>query len=378
MAAAGVAAALSRTGPAIAALTVAIAAGAAIALMSSSFRSSVDRWLHTTFRADVYITSPSTGANRREGTLRHEFVERVRRTHGVAGITTYRSAIIDTNDGEVRVTALALYPPHREAFTMIEGEAARVWPAFEAGAVIVSEPFAYRHRLRVGSPLVLPTEHGTHAFTVAGIFRDYATESGRVFMDRDTWDAYWDDRSVSSIGVFAANGADRAALLATLRAIETDDRVVLVQPNQEIRDATLRVFDRTFAITSVLRGLALAVALVGVFAALMALQLERTRELGVLRATGFTPRGLATLLVAQTGLMGLVAGLLSLPLANMLAWAITHVINRRAFGWTIDLRLDASMLGQSVMLALAAALLAGVYPALRMARTRPADALREE
>jgi putative ABC transport system permease protein len=151
-----------------------------------------------------------------------------------------------------------------------------------------------------------------------------------------------------------------------------------VRSNRGLRDATLEVFDRTFVITGVLRTLTLIVAFIGVLSSLMALQLERGRELGVLRATGMTPGQLRVLVSSQTGLMGLAAGLLAAPLSLGLAWMLIHVVNRRSFGWTLDLRADWASLGTAVLVAVTAALLAGVWPAARMARTPPAAALREE
>lgn len=140
----------------------------------------------------------------------------------------------------------------------------------------------------------------------------------------------------------------------------------------------MEVFDRTFEVTRVLRLLAFLVAFVGVLSALMALQLERVRELGVLRANGMTPRQTWGLVTAQTGLMGLVAGLLALPAGLLLAWVMIHVVNRRSFGWTLELDAGGTLLWQSLVLALLGALLAGIYPSWRMSRTSPAEALREE
>ena len=110
----------------------------------------------------------------------------------------------------------------------------------------------------------------------------------------------------------------------------------------------------------------------------MTLQLDRARELAVLRANGLTPRQVWRLVTAQTGLMGLAAGLLSIPTGLLMAVIMTYVVNRRSFGWTVDLQLTPSVPLEALGLALAAALLAGIYPAWRMARTPPALALREE
>jgi putative ABC transport system permease protein len=110
----------------------------------------------------------------------------------------------------------------------------------------------------------------------------------------------------------------------------------------------------------------------------MAMQIERSRELAVLRANGLTPRQLWFLVSGETGLIGLIAGVLAIPLGVLQAMLLIHVINRRSFGWTMQTWIDPWILAQAVALAIVAAVLAGIYPALRMARTSPALALREE
>jgi putative ABC transport system permease protein len=121
-----------------------------------------------------------------------------------------------------------------------------------------------------------------------------------------------------------------------------------------------------------------AVAFIGILSALMALQFERSRELAVLRASGLTPGQLFGLVTLQTGIMGFLAGLLSLPLGKVLAWVLIYVINRRSFGWTLQFQFLPEILLQALLLALAAALAAGLYPSMKMAGTSPALALREE
>ena len=129
---------------------------------------------------------------------------------------------------------------------------------------------------------------------------------------------------------------------------------------------------------AVLRILATAVAVIGVLSALMALQLERAREVGVLRAQGLLPRDVWRLVVTETGILGGIAGAFAVPVGIGLALVLIHVINRRAFGWSIETTIPLDVPIQAVGLAGLAALLAGAYPAWRMARTPPASALREE
>jgi putative ABC transport system permease protein len=110
----------------------------------------------------------------------------------------------------------------------------------------------------------------------------------------------------------------------------------------------------------------------------MALHLERARELGVLRAQGLMPREVWRLMLAESALLGGIAGLLAIPVGIGLAQVLIRVINRRAFGWSIETTVPADVLLQAVGLAVLAALAAGAYPAWRMTRTPPAPALREE
>lgn len=262
------------------------------------------------------------------------------------------------------------------------GDPEEVWRSFFLeDAVIVSEPYAYHRDLAVGDLLELLTDRGPSAFAVAGMYYDYASDRGIVAMHRRTFDRHWDDPAVQSMGLFAAPGTDAEELAERVRRTASEaagGQQVTVAPNRALCRAALEIFDRTFLITAVLRLLAVGVAFIGILSALMALQLERARELGVLRANGLTPVQVWGLVTGQTALMGLASGLLAVPLGVALATLLIEVINRRPFGWTLRMDLDAGVLLQAVLLALAAALLAGLYPAFKMSRSSPALALREE
>lgn len=378
MAATGVSATLSRTAPAVAALSVAVSVGVAVGVMIGSFRGTVVRWLESTLQADVYVSVPGFSSTRSDVPVDPALAERLAATPGVAAVTTNRNVTVSSPLGDVRLVAVAAPRGVVRPFRFKEGEPAEVWRRFERGEVLVSEPFAYRHGLHAGSTVALRTDRGERTFRVAGVYYDYASEQGTVYMDRRAYDAVFDDRAISAIALFAAPGVDPDALVRRLRARADGAQELWIRSNRGLREATLVVFDRTFAITGVLRVLSLAVAFVGVLAALMALQLERSRELGVLRATGLTRGQLWALISGQTGLMGLAAGLLAIPVGAMLAAVMILVVNKRSFGWTLEMSLPPAMLLQGVAVAVVAALLAGLYPALRMARTPPAAALREE
>jgi putative ABC transport system permease protein len=197
-------------------------------------------------------------------------------------------------------------------------------------------------------------------------------------VSRRTYEAHWADRGVSSMGLTLKAGQGVDAVIADVRARAGESQELQIRSNRALRAASLEIFDRTFAITAVLRVLATVVAVIGILSALMALQLERARELGVLRAQGLMPREVWRLVITETGLLGAIAGLLAVPVGVGMALVLIHVINRRAFGWSIETTVSPTVLLQAVGLAVLAALAAGVYPAWRLARTPPAPALRAE
>ena len=374
-----VVATLSRTGVAIAALMVAVSVTVGVGIMVQSFRQTVVRWLESSLHADVYIAPPSLIARRSDATLDPALMQRLTSAPDIARVNTYRGLQVESRLGLTQLVAIDLAERSYGAFTFIAGEPHALWPAFQnEAAVIISEPYAYRHELRLNETLQLRTDRGEHAFRVVGIFTDYGSDQGLVMMSRHTYDQWWQDTKISSLGVYAEPNSDVDRLVESLRRLAGAEHEVLIRSNRTLRAASLEVFDRTFTITTVLHLLTTVVAFVGVLSALMALQLERAHELGVLRATGCTPGQVWRLMTSQTGLMGLIAGLLAVPVGVGLALILVLVINRRSFGWTLQIEIAPEILVQAIGMAVVAALLAGLYPALRMARTSPALALRNE
>jgi putative ABC transport system permease protein len=379
MAARDVVAALSRTSVAIAALMVAVSVTIGVGIMVGSFRQTVIDWLDQSLIADVYVSSPSNTANRVDTILDPALVQEFSRAPGVAARSFFRNAQVNTPIGPVTLVAVQSESKRgRAAVRFRQGGGAATWEAFEQGALLISEPLAYRTGLGVGDTLRLRTDRGEQAFAIAGVYDDYTSDRGIIRIDYAAYQRYWDDPAISSLALYVEPGTDVDELVRQLQTQVDGRQEVVIASNQALRTGTLAIFDRTFAITTVLQILATIVAFIGILSALMALQLERTRELGILRANGLTPHQLWGLVLAQTGLMGIVAGLLAIPVGLIMALILIYVINQRSFGWTLDLSLDPTLFAQALLVAVVSALLAGVYPALRMGRANPALALREE
>ncbi|MCA1786192.1 MAG: ABC transporter permease, partial [Desulfobacteraceae bacterium] len=140
----------------------------------------------------------------------------------------------------------------------------------------------------------------------------------------------------------------------------------------------LAVFDNTFIITSALQVLTAIVALTGILNAVTALLLERTREIGILRACGTLTGQVRQLLLHECFFYGLISGILAIPLGTALSWILIHIINQRSFGWTYDMVLTPGVFLQAIALSSAAALAAGIFPALSAGRTHIPTALHME
>ena len=197
-------------------------------------------------------------------------------------------------------------------------------------------------------------------------------------MDRQIYVDLFGDAQITTMGLFLEPGRDPDDVVSELQQAFSGRQDVVVQSNAAVRGNALDIFDRTFAITAALQLLATVVAFIGVLSALMSLQLERARELGVLRATGMTLQQMWRLTLLETGLMGAAAGLLAMPTGYVLAWILIYVINVRSFGWTLQMDLEPIYFLQAFAVAIVAALLAGVYPSLRLGQLVIAEAIRQE
>lgn len=379
--------AISRTGIAIASLMIAVSVIIGLQSMIGSFRLTVQSWLDTSLTADVYVSPPSNPGNQNEGTLDSAVVDRFARAPGVQDVTRFRrvTAEFAMGQGDWQPAALLAVGSERErpasTFVWSEGDSGALWAAMRGRDVVqVSEPFANRHGITPQNNLLrLRTERGEKTYRVAGVHYDYSSDQGIIVMRRDAYTQDFMDDKLTSFALYLEPQAQRDVreFVARLRTQFAGSNLV-ISPNRDLRDSALVVFDRTFAITGALNLLATVVAFIGVLSALMALQIERTRELGMLRANGMTLRQMWRMTLLETGLMGGTAGLLAMPTGLALAIILVYIINLRSFGWTIRLALDPATFAQAMAIALVSALLAAVYPMLRLAGLRIANAVRAE
>ena len=379
---------LSRTSVAMAALMVSVSVIIGVGVMIGSFRLTVEDWLGEILQADIYVSPPFQGADRAYGSLSPELAAELGRFPGVTSWATSREAEVvgrlpGQGKGEdepifLRITALSddLAGPDRR-YKAAVGDWQETWERVREGGVVVNEPLANRYHVAVGDELLLLTEEGERPFPVVGVAYDFDVQPG-LLMDAQVYRRFWRDERITAVALNVAPGRSVDEMVDQLRAAFAGRAELLIRSNRGTRRSALEVFDRTFAITVALQLLATLVAFIGILSTLMSLQLERRREIGVLRATGMTRGQLWQLTLLETGLMGSGAGLLAIPTGLILATVLIYIINLRSFGWTLQMQLQPWEFIRAYLIALIAALLAGLYPAWRMGQIQPADAVRME
>jgi putative ABC transport system permease protein len=377
---------LSRTSVAIAALMTAVAVIVGVSIMVGSFRQTVADWLSQTLQADIFISPLTVTANRTvAGALDQAIVAEAIAWPGVARAVTSHAVQLNVPAFGRAVQLVSVNGDVSQGdrpYAWVREGIEDPWQLLEAGeGVLISEALVLKENLTIPpEPLTLPTAAGPRTFPVLAVFYDYSTDQGSIMLDNDLYQALWGDLTVSAVGLFLVPGQDAGQIVTALQTHFRDryGQDVLVRSNEALRRSSLEIFDRTFAITSALRLLAVIVAFIGVLSALMSLQLERARELGTLRATGMTREQMWLLTLVETGLMGATAGLLAMPVGYVLAWILVYVINVRSFGWTLRMQLEPAYFLQALAVAIIAALLAGIYPALRLSQMEIVAAVREE
>jgi putative ABC transport system permease protein len=239
-------------------------------------------------------------------------------------------------------------------------------------AVLVSEQLARRFGLAPGDTIELPTPTGPWELTVAAVYADYGNPEGQAMVAVDAHGARFPEAERLRFAVRTDRPAEvRDALADTFGLGEAQ-----VIDQAAVKALSLRIFDRTFAVTVALNALTLGVAGIALLTSLLTLANLRVVQLAPLWAMGITRGRLASIEMLKTLGLALLTACAALPLGFAVAWVLTKIVNVRAFGWELPVFLFPGQWAWLLWLALVTAFLAALYPVLRLARAEPADLLR--
>jgi putative ABC transport system permease protein len=343
----------------VAAIVISFSLMVSMLIMVSSFRASLETWLERMLPADLYLRAARFGET---AFFSPEEQARIAATPGVE-----RAAFIRSQN--------LLLAPERPPVTLLAGpvEAAdpgKVLPltgpsrlpgAEDPPPVWVSEVAADYYGLRAGKRLRLPIGDASRLFTVAGIWRDYARQNGAIAMNRDLYVKMTGDRLVNDVALWLAPGAAIADVQRALRDRLPGGPEVQIATTREVRDISLGMFDRTFAITYALEIAAVLIGLFGVSVSFGAQALARRREFGVLRHIGMTRREIGAMLACEGGLVGAMGVAMGLATGWLIGLILIHVVNRQSFHWSMELHMPWLPLAGLAALVIGAAIATAVW-----------------
>jgi putative ABC transport system permease protein len=219
---------------------------------------------------------------------------------------------------------------------------------------------------------------GPQTFHAFGIFYDFGTERGQMMLARSTFAVDWQDDRLNSLQIELNPGTDRRNISRQWAAILRPQYPVVVDSFDDIKTQAMTVFDRTFQVTVVLTWLSGGVAFCGLAGSLLALALARQKDYSVLTALGMSGKQLAGWVLGQGVLIAGASAIVAPFAGTILAYVLAYVIQYRSFGWSIPTTPQPRFWMENLLLAIAAALIAAIYPIYRLRSSAPAGSLRSE
>ncbi len=376
---------LHRSTIAVAAFMTAFSMMLGTSVMIDSFRSTVDYWVNQTVRADVYLTTASNLALNSGEALPAQSAKEIPAIKGVMDVDTYHEIWVDAPDSpgglshKIKLACIDFAVLQRHQHLAFKGMMPKDFVSMrQSNGVLVNESFSTHYGKREGDVIMLRTPSGKTEFKIEGVFYDYSTDSGLVLMDHALYAQLWKDPKIYSYAIYLDGTRTPAEVKAEIEKRFGQESRLAIFLNRELHDEVLRVFDQTFAITMSLRAVAVAVAALAVFLTLATLIAERGREMAIVRALGMGRMGVLGMTLTEASLLGALGWFMGCVGGLGLSWLLAFVINKAYFGWSIQWRLDPSILATAFVLALPAALLAGLLSGFRAIKTPVIEALRHE
>ena len=374
------AASLRRTSVLVGALSTAIAMMTSVGIMVGSFRETVMLWMNDRLPADLYLRPAGGPAADRHPTISLDLAQKIEALPGVEAVARLRAYEISYDGMPVTLASIdpqALRKSRRSDFFSGRPIEQVLAELRDSNAVIVSEPFTYKHHVRAGDSIALSLGAAQATFRIADVYYDYSSERGNIVMSRSTMLRYLPDPTPSNLAVYVAPATQVETVRVEIEQAAAGHRVLMFS-NRDLCAEAIRIFDRTFAITYALEAVAVIVAVMGIAGALLALVIDRRRELGLLRFLGAATGQVRKLILVEAGLLGLLANLAGLALGFTLSLILIYVINKQSFGWTIRFHWPVEVLFGALTVVYGATVLAGLYPAQVAVRLNPLEVVHEE
>jgi putative ABC transport system permease protein len=342
---------------AVSGVVASLSLAVALTVMVASFRDSVTQWLNVVLPADLYVRATSGGRGSNSGgtsstdtaTFAPAFVQALAQLPGVARTGTLRTQTLqlDATRPAVALIARSLEGGATQSLPLV-GSAIAV-PEGQIG-IYVSEPMVELYGAKPGTtfaPLsdamgMSASSKKTPSFFVAGVWRDYARQFGAITMDARDYERITGERNVSDVALWLAPGASEGEVQTAVRALAARQgggsaESVEIASVGQIRVTSLRIFDRSFAVTYWLQAVAIAIGLFGIAASFSAQVLARRKEFGLLAHLGFTRRQVLAVVAGEGAAWTAIGAVAGLGLGLAVSVVLVKVVNPQSFHWSMDL-----------------------------------------
>jgi putative ABC transport system permease protein len=350
----------------VALMSVAISGALIISLLTLifSFKSSLREWIGKNISADIYVKASSCKSNFCFFPLSEEVIDTIRSLPEVGAVDKFRTLYIDfygkkivAGFGDVRLRGRYL----REKFHKGNGEERYREPAL-GRKVAISGYLGIKYGLRKGDIVEIATPKGVKTFTVSDIFSSYSTTSGFIYLDRRWLREYWGLDDATQLGVYLKEGVDVDRFIQKVKERLVPRYSLDIMNTRELRESVMGTFDKTFAITYAIELISIVVSLIGVINTLLALVLEKKREISIIRYLGGSWQQIRQTLVFASGIVGITGILLGAAMGLIMSVIFVNVINKISFGWEIHFSIPAGYLAIVAVLLFLTTLFAGLIP----------------
>jgi putative ABC transport system permease protein len=360
----------------LAAIVAAVSLMVSMAIMVASFRASLDAWLERVLPADLYVRAGAAGDTAYLGA---DDQARLAALPGVRRAEFQREQQLLLDPARPRIVLLARSIDAANLSRQLQLVSPPVVVAPGAPSPVwVNEAMLDLYGFAPGKLVELPMAGKPAAFTVAGVWRDYARPQGAVVIERERYIALTGDRSASGGALWLAAGANPEALSqAIARDVPGGARLEIAAPG-EIREVSLKAFDRTFAVTYALELAAVVIGLFGLSSSFGALVLSRRREFGMLRHIGMTRRQIGAMLATEGLTISAVGLLAGFALGWLISLVLIHVVNRQSFHWGMELDVPWAALAGSAVAVLALSIVTALASGRQAMSRRAVLAVKED
>jgi putative ABC transport system permease protein len=325
-----------------------LALSVALTVMVASFRDSVTQWLDAVLPAQLYVRSTG-GSGADSSHLPDGFASAVAALPGVARVDTLRATPVQFDPARPAVVLISR--PLRSATSggiglpLVGTPLPTPTSAQPIVPVYVSEAMVDLYGARPGTrlnalALAFPDAAQNTDFYIAGVWRDYARQHGSVVMDNTDFERLSGDKRINDIALHLVDETTANTVRERVRALAQSqgaDGLIEFASASQIRAISLRIFDRSFAVTVWLQAVAIGIGLFGVAASFSAQVLARRREFGLLAHLGLTRRQILGVVALEGLAWTLLGALAGLALGLGVSLVLVHVVNPQSFHWTMDL-----------------------------------------